>query len=202
MKEILMSIQPKWCELIASGKKTVEVRKTAPKEVPFKVYMYCTIGGFINKERTIPKEPLFRETHFDGIKYITSIDLADKTLQEYKLANGKVIGEFVCDKIEECIPDYNPVTQEFFYNEWADCSASCLTSKEEAKYGKGKPLKGLHISELKTYDNPRELGEFRKPCPYGASECMYDDRPKCPDCERTITRPPQSWCYVEDMGNE
>ena len=31
MKAVLISIQPKWCELIASGKKTVEVRKTKPK---------------------------------------------------------------------------------------------------------------------------------------------------------------------------
>lgn len=43
MKSVLISIQPKWCELIASGKKTVEVRKTKPKlETPFKVYIYCT----------------------------------------------------------------------------------------------------------------------------------------------------------------
>ena len=43
MKSVLISIQPKWCELIASGKKTVEVRKTRPKiDVPFKCYVYCT----------------------------------------------------------------------------------------------------------------------------------------------------------------
>ena len=43
MKAVLISIQPKWCELIASGKKTVEVRKSRPKlETPFKVYIYCT----------------------------------------------------------------------------------------------------------------------------------------------------------------
>lgn len=43
MKSVLISIQPKWCELIASGKKTIEVRKTKPKlETPFKVYIYCT----------------------------------------------------------------------------------------------------------------------------------------------------------------
>lgn len=27
MKSVLMSIHPKWCKLIASGKKTIEVRK-------------------------------------------------------------------------------------------------------------------------------------------------------------------------------
>ena len=42
MKSILLSIKPKYVELIASGKKTIEVRKTAPKEVPFKAYIYET----------------------------------------------------------------------------------------------------------------------------------------------------------------
>lgn len=43
MVSILMSILPKWCELIASGKKTIEVRKTRPKiDTPFKCYIYCT----------------------------------------------------------------------------------------------------------------------------------------------------------------
>lgn len=45
MKAVLISIQPKWCEMIASGKKTIEVRKTRPKiETPFKCYIYCTEG--------------------------------------------------------------------------------------------------------------------------------------------------------------
>lgn len=34
MKSVLISIHQKWCELIASGKKTIDVRKTAPKQVP------------------------------------------------------------------------------------------------------------------------------------------------------------------------
>lgn len=37
MKSIMLSIQPKYCEMIANGKKTVEVRKTRPKaEPPFR----------------------------------------------------------------------------------------------------------------------------------------------------------------------
>lgn len=71
MKSVLISIQPKWCELIASGKKTVEVRKTAPKlEPPFKCYIYCT------------KDEKYR------------LDDGKRRL------NGKVIGEFVCDIVE------------------------------------------------------------------------------------------------------
>ncbi len=47
---VLLSVRPKWCELIASGKKTVEIRKTRPKiETPFKCYIYCTKPKMITK---------------------------------------------------------------------------------------------------------------------------------------------------------
>lgn len=48
MKSVLISIKPKWCELIAGGKKTIEVRKTKPKiDTPFKCYIYETTTGKI-----------------------------------------------------------------------------------------------------------------------------------------------------------
>ena len=41
---VLISIRPKWCDLIASGKKTIEVRKTKPNlPTPFKCYIYQTV---------------------------------------------------------------------------------------------------------------------------------------------------------------
>lgn len=46
MEAVLISIRPEWCELIASGEKTIEVRKTKLKlEMPFKCYIYCTQSG-------------------------------------------------------------------------------------------------------------------------------------------------------------
>ena len=172
MKSVLISIQPKWCKLIARGKKTVEVRKTAPKETPFKVYMYMTKA-----------KPYWFRFVGNG---------------KMEASNGKVIGEFVCNYVEECIPDYNPITQEFFYNEWEDSDATCLTAEEQLKYGKGKPLKGLHISELKIYDEPKELGEFRTiKCTNKRRSCS-DCKTK-PDCIKQITRPPQSWQYIEEL---
>lgn len=171
MKSVLISIQPKWCELIASGKKTVEVRKTAPKEVPFKAYIYCT-----------KKKPNMVSKIIDGC---------------FTIYNGYIIGEFICDKVVK----YEEHIEEggLYYTLKNDFNEACqLDNWELHDYGKGKPLYAWHISELKIYDEPKELGEFTKPCPYGLSECMYDDRPKCYDCNRTITRPPQSWCYVEN----
>ena len=45
-KAVMLSIRPKWCEKIASGEKTIEVRKTRPKlDMPFKCYIYCTQSG-------------------------------------------------------------------------------------------------------------------------------------------------------------
>ena len=43
---ILMSIHPEWVKKIASGEKTVEVRKTAPSHLyePFTVYLYESSG--------------------------------------------------------------------------------------------------------------------------------------------------------------
>ena len=49
-KAVLISIRPQWCEKIASGEKTIEVRKTRPKlKTPFKCYIYCTLQGLKEK---------------------------------------------------------------------------------------------------------------------------------------------------------
>lgn len=45
-REVLISVRPKYCKLIANGEKTIEVRKTRPRiTTPFKCYIYCTKGG-------------------------------------------------------------------------------------------------------------------------------------------------------------
>ena len=69
-KSVLISIRPKWCEMIANGEKILEVRKTRPKlKPPFKVYIYCckpvgrVIGEFICDtfvtDKTFGHDPLF-----------------------------------------------------------------------------------------------------------------------------------------------
>lgn len=86
-----------------------------------------------------------------------------------------------------------------------------MTKKEIEEYGKGKTLYGWHISDLKIYDKPRELSEFRKPCNWNY-DCCTCKRAKYEltkaeakvfyGCDSELTRPPQSWCYVEDLGEE
>ena len=64
MEEILLTLHPKHWELIKSGKKTIEIRKTKPQQMvyPFRVIVYITggigvVGKFDCDQITITKDP-------------------------------------------------------------------------------------------------------------------------------------------------
>lgn len=197
MKAVLISINPRWCELIASGTKTVEVRKTRPKlETPFKVYIYCTKGKFE------PHEHLRNNLHYD-----------DSTIKVCE-GQGKIIGEFVCDKVESIeIRHFTVFGHENRYTavgenpDYQWLKKSCLSYDEVAHYGKFAPLYGWHISDLVIYDKPRELSEFKQVRKIRGYH--KKDEPKTEGINiqallhssrvevKYFTRPPQSWCYVE-----
>lgn len=93
---------------------------------------------------------------------------------------GHVAGEFVCDTY---------VTDKTFGHDTLFNAAACMNESDVVAYSAGTPLYGWHISGLKVYDNPLELTAFRKPeLPTGL---RYEDD--------AIRRPPQSWCYVEEL---
>ena len=173
MKSVLIAIRPQLVEKIASGQKTIEVRKTAPQEVPFKAYIYCT------KEKK-QDDIIWAGAFGDRCKW-----------------NGRVIGEFICNNASEL--DY-----VYYWNNGYEF-ATCLTYRQVADYGKGKPLYGWHISDLKIYDKQKELSEFCIPCKVSCENCKNPLYFEC-WCEekgkKIVTRPPQSWCYVEDLGEE
>ena len=164
MREVLISIQPKWCELIANGKKTVEVRKTRPKiDTPFKCYIYCTkakdiysIGGGIYDY----KDNLYRLPTGE-IKFGDGFELMGDWSGQYdetNFLNGKVIGEFVCDRIQEIT-----YTQIYNFGRYKDvCEAETrLDFYALDDYLKQKNGYGWHITDLVIYDKPKELGEFK-----------------------------------------
>lgn len=186
-KAVLISIQPKWCELIASGEKMVEVRKTKPKlQTPFKVYIYETQG------RT--------ETPF-----------VDEEGHEIFKGRGQVIGEFVCDQIDEI--GYSPEMHGKYISDIDDIHyVSCVDFEQMFDYLADGYGYGWHISDLVIYDKPKELSEFFHYCGddpkcdgcearyYSSSECGTEDY-CCSVIEgcKPLTRPPQSWCYVEEV---
>ena len=188
MKAVLISIQPKWCKLIASGKKTVEVRKSRPKlETPFKVYIYCT--------QNTPYSPVIPMRYE---KEGGNIYIGGKRYAEF--LTGKVIGEFVCDNIINIVYDVN----EYY----GVCQNQTQIPYDELdKYLNTCMGYGWHISDLVIYDKPKELREFRRyprteHCGFGECElCRHGDYDQLDDewfCRNYIARAPQSWCYVED----
>ena len=108
--------------------------------------------------------------------------------------SGKVVGEFVCDKMYgiyySIYPHDPPVFEEIgTLNRPNVMAETCLSEIELNDYLDGETGYGWHISALKIYDKPRELSEFHKPImPMGL---RYE--------EDAITRAPQSWCYVEEL---
>lgn len=195
MKSILLSIKPKYVALIASGKKTIEVRKTAPKEVPFKVFIYATRPkkfykcGAVSTSDELLWLANGKVEMGDGFKFWADGD-------EYQCLNGRIIGEFVCDKVEKYSTSW--LDGEDRLNE-----AACLDDADIMDYMNGytdRIFYAWHISDLKIYHKPKELSEFCIPCKTNCEDCK---KPLFYDCWKekgkikVVTRPPQSWCYIE-----
>ena len=185
---VLISIHPEWCEEIILGKKTMEVRKNRPTlDVPFKAYIYCTKApkGWL---RVVPGHG-------------------------WQQLDGKIIGEFVCDDVRRIGPEYCVVKEDIE----SAITGSCLTVqqvrnyagwKSGMSYADLKDLYGWHISYLKIYDKPKSLLDFHhsvdktelwcKKCAIGGKKGTA-----CAFCYGLnglrIHRPPQSWCYVEEI---
>ncbi len=216
MKAILMSIQPQWCELIANGKKTIEVRKTRPKlETPFKCYIYCSGGRLLYEN--FPHGNMSREIKLANYRYAR---------QSHAL-NGKVIGEFVCVRINKYQGRLSTYAETPYRNKYISpdkLAKTCLSIGEINDYLNGKNAYLWHISDLKIYEKPRELSKFYKPLRFdgdyvicGTEREMKDieewdcqtlfDIPQNTPCDLAhcsklkdfyrITKAPQSWCYAE-----
>lgn len=198
---VITSVSPRECELIASGRQTMLVRKTRPKqlETPFKCYIYCSKG-----KTFLYKNPNNGELFLDSNGGYRGGDYEDRFL------TGKVIGEFVCDKVEEIMVKADCATTNGEHWKLLKIAKEACLSKQELKdyIRVGESGYGWHISDLKIYDKPKGLGEFKawrdcetpekeyKNCTFG-----YRHPTHCEYCQR-ITRPPQSWVYCEPIEEE
>ena len=106
--------------------------------------------------------------------------------RDYKHLNCKVIGEFVCDRIDEiyqCNSGWVSENACISKGEFFDY----LGIPRETHMGYDKKAYAWHISDIVIYENPKELSKF--------NHCGVNYHFNPP-----ITRPPQSWCYVEEKG--
>ena len=130
MKQIMLSIKPKWVAKILNGEKTIELRKRFPLNYRGWVYLYCTKG----------KEKLMR--WYNG-KFNTNYG--------GDIWNCKVVARFWCDNVEKI--DGNVGHPKIYVN-------ACIDDKEACEYANGKPLFAIHISQLEIFDKPKEISDF------------------------------------------
>ena len=197
-KAVLISIRPKWVEKIANGKKTIEVRKTKPKlETPFKCYIYCTRD----------KHLAFMQNQ-TGTNLIACMDVDAAIPVGGAIGNGRVVGEFTCDRIYKIDKDstdflFKTVGLSVYKQAAEEKCGLCVAMTDDELHGYLGHCQGYgwHISDLRIYDAPKELSEFKTLCRVDADccACPYYNYTKM-DCDsRVIGRPPQSWCYVDDV---
>lgn len=125
---------------------------------------------------------------------------------------GKVIGRFeVVENVK-----FN-LQGDTYQPQWLE--KGCVSYDFLLAYAKGKDyLYANIIGKVEIYDKPKELSEFLTICKYDAvfsynskcGECPYFDKNLQNKTESVvvglcsnggyipITRPPQSWCYVEE----
>ena len=205
-KAILMSIRPQYVAKILNGDKTIEVRKKFPKDYVGWVYIYCT------KKCNITE---------DNKGYYVIEDKNCRINPRFSI-HGTVVARFWCDKVEEIYPEFEEEGDcemgvsdiwgyhtQTFQTEEELLKTACIKFEDFYEYidkdfcyeSKGYAIR---ISKLEVFDKAKELKELKK---VGYNElynkfmdnCLID-RNSYENLEDSysLTKAPQSWCYVED----
>lgn len=156
---VIASVRGRWCLPIFNKLKLFELRKRIPNlPTPFRVLVYCSKATAVNKD-----------TCFLDLFWGAHPKLIGVALQDVIPANGKVIGEFVCDGIEKAVG----ITRQNVAIPHSDIlKAACVPAEEALKYASGSTVWAWHIKDPQLYCRPKDLSE------YG------------------LTRAPQSWQYL------
>lgn len=161
---------------------------------PYWVFLIIakTMGWDIDKEKIVEVRKNYpKAENWDKIAKIycskdkrsfTKIPKEYQPLMERFL--GKVIGEFVCKRCEVFPISSAPIR--------VLSALSLVPIPVLYDYANGKSLYGWEISDLVIYDEPKPLSKFMKP--YGTIIKAFDSP--------YIQRPPQSWCYVQEVNDE
>ena len=170
MKAILMSIKPKWCELIFSGEKTIEVRKIAPKlKTPYKAYVYETLGN--EGAGAVVGEFVCDEKHdikFTGASYTINNDIS--------LTNSIAR--------QSCL--------------WFDDMFSYLGVRGGAALHITAPKRYDTPKELYEFTKACDFRSNCGVCTR-KKYLIEDGKAQFMGCDKRIYRAPQSWCYVEEI---
>ena len=202
MKSILISINPQHALNILNGSKTLELRKSVPKDFIGWVYMYITLG---KKHEALIDFSTFAFVKYNSRFHFVNLKNSTPLLQFRPVLNGKVVARWWFDgyrklQYEDYIGDYIYGNMQL-YEMKTFISNLCLTYDEIKDYGNEKDLYAWHINKLEIFDKPMWLSEFishkivENVC--GSEEKWYQDTTDYFIIKnKGLTRPSQSWQYV------
>lgn len=180
MKAIMLTIRLKWFYLTYKGIKTIEVRKSAPKDFVGDVFEVVSKTNFEKDLMEIPEN----EREF------------------FRQFKGKVGLKFTLNKVEKILEHITNTYMSYCTNSLS-CDEffekSCLTIDELENYlNWNAGGYAWHISNLVIFDRPRELSEFKIPCDFKCPKlgCCY--------CHKNtrLTKAPQSYQFIEVVGDK
>ena len=171
MKAVMLSIRPEWCEKIAQGRKSMELRKSKPKiELPFKCYIYCTIG--------CPTPAQYEWCDYEPYGVVIGEFMCDAVLSHCEMANAD-LAEQMSRVRREKIREYSGGKEVFGWH------ISDLVIYDKPK-------------ELNEFLKPCIHGEKDISC-FECEKSGYSQDLKI-ECYNRMERAPQSWCYVSAEG--
>lgn len=208
MKSILISIKPKWVVKILNGEKTIEIRKTAPKDwvdylsgktkikpEPSLVYIYCTKGKpYLTYEKHV-QEYILCDTIEELGKHGNVASPTDNlcALQDWGVAtNGHIVAKFTLREVEkfDFISEQKYKDNTLKYNEEIRkhiriCKEACMSAANVVLYLDTKCL-GINNSS----------GMIGYAWHISDLQIFYEPRELS---DLGLKRAPQSWCYVEEI---
>ena len=217
MNAVLMSIRPEWCEKILSGEKTIEIRKTRPKlQPPFKVYIYCTTPQNVRNKLWQAATYHYCDDHsHNGPDRVVNrkviAEFVCESIERFGVPYPAFQKQMRQDILEKSCLRYYDLHRYAYHDAlfaWhiADLKIYDKPKMVEDFYRPGAPdLEELQDTEtICTYCEATDLGSDKfcqTPNGYWSCEGRW--------CEEAyeeylnqnfmLTRPPQSWCYVESL---
>lgn len=188
-KSILLSIRPEHVANILNGRKTIEIRKTAPKLTgPITVYIYCTK----TKYGLVKLNEVWRK------HYHIEYDIEDGC--KFSHLNGMIVAKFKLNRIDQYIngckcDKTNPEFNDYLKHNLLD--KACLTQDELENYAPDLSFYVWHISDLKILNEPIYINEFYK---WKEPSIEINNRPL--RFHISIRRPPQSYMFVGRFKKE
>ena len=209
---ILISIRPEFVIKILNGEKMIEIRKTKPKcELPCKVYIYCKKGK--------PHLYKLRYQHVKDYSALNGKVVAEFTLDKVEKINCRAVPyrkhnnlgyeNFIDNGVYQLNGEDGLVFERddnrlvtMLKNK--DFEKMCLEPIDIYNYLGGYGVFcAWHISNLKIYDKPKELSEFKLPPKKdNCKSCfLFQDicEKVCLEQNRYLFKAPKDWCNVEEV---